>query len=359
MGRHKKDGLEFFYLDTEIFLDDRIKALIGRFGSFGFAFYIYILCTAYKWGYYFHIDEDWIFSAARELSGDTAEAVKVLFYLVKKGLLDEEKMRLYSVATSRGIQLRYQTAVKTRAAKRKVTVNGKYWILTEEETQRYIEVGEDFLSEKNGDFSSEKLPFFRGDIGVDLSLFHDKSENNDDFSAEKYSFFQGGREKKRKEKEKYTKEKEIEKKREREKGGNAKGGKQRVPLTAKVKSGVDRHAFGQFENVFLTEGERRSLEEKYTNASLMLESFSCYKKASGKKYDDDYAALCKIALKDGERRRAAAVKKPESIKAGVPPSDEVRAVFAGIFGRKEEERGDNGRMSLLQIPHHEGDEGEV
>lgn len=62
-----------------------------------------------------------------------------------------------------------------------------------------------------------------------------------------------------------------------------------------------KSAYGEFSNVFLTEKERKSLEEKYGNSVSegLIDNFSRKIKAKGYQYEDHYATILDWANKDG------------------------------------------------------------
>lgn len=166
MARPQKDGLDYFPKDTDFYRDRKIRALIGRFGSDGAVLYDYILCEAYgDKGYHTTVDESFIDIAAADLGISPEKIGLILDYLLNKSmLLDGTLFKAVKVLTSRGIQTRYQEAVRQRASKRDVCVNGELWLLDEAETESFIKVRisenysekNDGYSEKNDGYSSEK-----------------------------------------------------------------------------------------------------------------------------------------------------------------------------------------------------------
>ena len=173
MARPLKDGLGYFPLDTDIFQDKDVQMLMMRYGSDGFALYVYILCATYKdRGYYLQIDDDWECIAARD-TGMSLEAVKqVVAYLLGRSLLAKRTINggptcksstlagSVDTVTSAGIQRRYQLAVAERARKRNVEVDGRIWLLSDEETEPFIRVtGRESFSGNNEGFSGNNEGF--------------------------------------------------------------------------------------------------------------------------------------------------------------------------------------------------------
>ena len=160
MARPKKQGLDYFPLDSNIFADKEIRALIARYGTDGFAFYAYILCEIYREkGYYLELDDDWEFFAAKDLGISRESEKQILAYLFGRSLLTKRSSTLPSpvtAITSAGIQRRYQAAVADRARKGIVEVNERFWILSEEETLPFIKVtSQDGFSGNNEGFSGK------------------------------------------------------------------------------------------------------------------------------------------------------------------------------------------------------------
>lgn len=138
MGRLKRPGLGYFPLDTGLFEDKRIRRLGSRFGADGPLFYIYILCNAYRNGYFVEYDSDFEEDAALDLGCSTEKIGLMLHYLLDKSLLDSTLFNTVKVLSSHGIQSQYQ-AIK-KALRRDVEVDGNSWIIDESETEGFIKV---------------------------------------------------------------------------------------------------------------------------------------------------------------------------------------------------------------------------
>ena len=166
MARPIKKGLDYFPLDVNIFNDRAIKGLKGKYGADGITVYLYILCSVYgENGYYLKTDDDFEDAIVGDLNMNYEKIGQIINFLCKRSLLDDTLFTSDKVLTSRGIQARFQEAVKARGAKNAVEVEREYWVLSESETQPYIKVTQNQgFSEKNGSYS-EKNPSY--------------SENND------------------------------------------------------------------------------------------------------------------------------------------------------------------------------------
>ena len=167
MARPMKKGIDYFPFDVGFFEDKPIKVLKGKYGADGIAVYLYILCAAYKEnGYYLELDDDFECIAASDLMMSSEKIGQIINFLCERSLLIDNKLFVSDkIITSRGIQVRFQEAVRKRATKTAVTVEQKYWVLKKEETLPFIKVTQNLsYSEKNDSYSekndsySEKNP---------------------------------------------------------------------------------------------------------------------------------------------------------------------------------------------------------
>ncbi len=161
MARPIKKGLDYFPLDVGFFNDIAIKGLKGKYGADGITVYLYILCAAYGGrGYYIKADDDFEDAIVDDLNMSYEKIGQIINFLCRRSLLDGKLFTSDKVLTSRGIQERYQEAVKARGAKTVIDIEQKYWVLDEGETAPYIKVTQNHgFSEKNGSYS-EKNPSY-------------------------------------------------------------------------------------------------------------------------------------------------------------------------------------------------------
>ena len=152
MARPKKQGLDYFPTDVDIFEDLEVE--YAKFGADGFTIYMYLLTRVYKRGYYLEVDEDFLLVMAARLRMSEQKVMQVLNYLLKRSLFDNTLFQSVKVLTSAGIQERFQLAVKSRALKNPIQVREDLWLLKKEETEPFIKVNP-FLnkSENNESFS--------------------------------------------------------------------------------------------------------------------------------------------------------------------------------------------------------------
>lgn len=66
----------------------------------------------------------------------------------------------------------------------------------------------------------------------------------------------------------------------------------------------EKHTYGSFGNVLLTDAEAENLHKKFTDADSRIEYFSTKKKAKGYVYKSDYAAILAWADDDAEKAKA-------------------------------------------------------
>ena len=164
MARPRKEGLDYFSLDVDIFSDKKVKILKARYGSDGVIMYLYLLCEIYRNGYYLKMDEDYEFIIAQELNLSIDKVMQIRSFLLERSMFDKQLFQSDAVLTSTGIQKRFQEAVRGRAAKNPVVVDGRFWLLKKVDTQTFIKVNPSLdnsdnnvgFSEKNESNSKEK-----------------------------------------------------------------------------------------------------------------------------------------------------------------------------------------------------------
>lgn len=161
MARPIKKGLDYFPLDVNFFSNKKIKVLKSRFGADGVVIYLYILCEAYKEnGYYAKNDDDFVDVVADDLNMSGEKVGQVINFLCGRSLLDSKLFVSDKVLTSHGIQTRFQSAIKSRAAKVATEVKGKYWVLSKNETLPYVKVTQNLNYSENNPSYSEKNPHY-------------------------------------------------------------------------------------------------------------------------------------------------------------------------------------------------------
>ena len=163
--RPLKQGLDYFPFDVDFFTDKKIRILKAKYGCDGITVYIYLLCQIYRNGYSIKLDEDYEYILSDELKMEPEKIGQIINFLLGRSLFENTLFKSDKVLTSRGIQARFQQAIKTRGTKRSVEVGANIWLLGENETESYIEVTQisgfsennSSKSEKNEGFSKEKV----------------------------------------------------------------------------------------------------------------------------------------------------------------------------------------------------------
>ena len=155
MARPKKQGLDYFPIDVDIFEDLEVE--YAKFGADGFTIYMYLLTRVYKRGYYLEVDEDFLLVMAARLRMSEQKVMQVLNYLLKRSLFDNTLFQSVKVLTSAGIQERFQLAVKSRALKNPVQVREDLWLLKKEETEPFIKVNPFLNKSENNAIKESKV----------------------------------------------------------------------------------------------------------------------------------------------------------------------------------------------------------
>ena len=113
MGRHRENALSYFPMDTDTFQDIKIRKLIKYQGGKAFTVYALLLCLIYKNGYYMRWDEELPFIISEQTGFDEAYIREVIKSCLALGLFSLQLYDEEGVLTSRGIQERYSSIVKT------------------------------------------------------------------------------------------------------------------------------------------------------------------------------------------------------------------------------------------------------
>ena len=82
----------------------------------------------------------------------------------------------------------------------------------------------------------------------------------------------------------------------------------------------EKHIYGTFGNVLLTDAEAEKLRERFKDADQRIEYFSTRKKAKGYTYKSDYAAILAWADDDAEKKKAKPAQ-PAQPKPQTQPED--------------------------------------
>ena len=116
-----KVGLSYYTVDTDRYLDIRIKRLRKDYGCRGLAVYDYVLCEVYRdRGCFIEWDESTAFDVAEYLGLKESVVQDIVKYCAVVGLFNEALLRR-GIITSASIQKRY-IEMATRAKRKTVTI---------------------------------------------------------------------------------------------------------------------------------------------------------------------------------------------------------------------------------------------
>lgn len=159
MPRPQKSGIDYFPLDVTFFSDPKIKILKARYGADGITVYIYLLCEIYRSGYYLQLNEDSVYIFSDDLRMSPEKVMQVLNFLLERSLFEYTLFQSDKVLTSAGIQRRFQLAVKERAKKNPIQVEG-FWLLSEKNTEPFIKVNAFLNNSGKSEDNSGKMKGF-------------------------------------------------------------------------------------------------------------------------------------------------------------------------------------------------------
>lgn len=108
MGRNRRNGLDYFPFDVDLFQDIRIRKLIKYQSGKAVTVYALLLCIIYKDGYYMRWDKELPFIISEQTGFEEAYILEVINSCLKLGLFSNELYTSDGILTSRGIQERYK-----------------------------------------------------------------------------------------------------------------------------------------------------------------------------------------------------------------------------------------------------------
>jgi hypothetical protein len=133
MGRHKKQGLEYFPFDTDLFYDLKVRKLVKYQGGRAITVYAYLLSCVYRNGYYMEWDADLPFVCSEITGFDEDYIFAVLECCLTVGLFDRALFEEHNVLTSAGIQSRYKR-ILSQATRRRCFIS-EYNLLDDEDPE--------------------------------------------------------------------------------------------------------------------------------------------------------------------------------------------------------------------------------
>ena len=129
MARPRKQGLDFYSTDTDIFYNRKIKRLLKSFNSRGYLVYSFVLSEIYRSkGYFLLWDEDSAFDVADYTNLKESLVNDVINFCIKSNLFDEEIFEKHSVLTNKKIQS-FWLEVSKKAKRKDVEIIQEYSLL--------------------------------------------------------------------------------------------------------------------------------------------------------------------------------------------------------------------------------------
>ena len=138
MARPKKEYLDYFPFDVTFFGDRKIKRIKAQCGTDGICVYLYILCEAYRNGYYAVYDKDLVLDISDYFNFSEAKTKQIISCLLSRSLLQCIPVKSVKVLTAESVQLRYQAAKK--GARRDIYVDERIWLIPPEKSEPFIKM---------------------------------------------------------------------------------------------------------------------------------------------------------------------------------------------------------------------------
>ena len=126
MARPKKSGLDYFPLDVDIEIDDKISLIESEHGITGFGIIIKMLCKIYANGYFYEWGEKEQLLFSKRVNVDINGVNACINSAIKWDMFDKAIYEKYGVLTSAGIQKRYLEAIGRR---KEIDIIQNYWLI--------------------------------------------------------------------------------------------------------------------------------------------------------------------------------------------------------------------------------------
>lgn len=274
----KEEGVEWFPLLVDFFNDRKTRVLRAKYGPDGIVVYLYILCEIYRdKGYYLPVDQDLQYLIADELGMSHEKIGQIMSFLLDRSLLIKvDTLSILNfpdtVITGRRIQKNYQRVKK--GLRRTVDVIDEIWLLEDDETDSFInrvkKSKNTVNSVKNTAETSKN------------TVLHDTRK------------------------------------------GKVSKGKGSQRESKKPRS--QKHAYGEYKHVHLTDSESEKLKADYPGLfEAIITRLDEYKEQTGKTYQNDNLAVRKWVVN--------AVKEDRAKKPAATEEDRAREVAMDEFER--------------------------
>lgn len=252
MARPQKSGLDYFPLNVDIDIDDKISLIESEHGAIGFAIIIKMLCKIYANSYFYEWGEKEQLLFSRRINVDINKVNDCINSALKWDMFDKTIYEKYGVLTSAGIQKRYLEAIGRRKT---IEIIKNYWLIElpqfEKTEVKIINVD---INEVNDDINTQ-TSVVNDDISTQSKVKKSKVNNN--------------KENKRK---------------ENIPSADAPG----TPAPSETK-----HKYGLYKHILLTDEEHKKLLDKYGSLNLekIIDFFDKKIEMKGYKYKSHYLAI--------------------------------------------------------------------
>ncbi len=110
-----KDGLDYFPLDTNIELDDKMALIEAKHGHLGFYVIIKLIIKIYgDKGYYYDWNEKTQLIFSRRINVDYKQVKEIVEDAINFELFNKDRFKKYGILTSKRIQIQFLEATKRR-----------------------------------------------------------------------------------------------------------------------------------------------------------------------------------------------------------------------------------------------------
>ena len=238
-----KEAFDFFPLDVH--LSDKMELIEAEFGLIGFAVIVKLWMRIYgSRGYYCEFDEEVALMFSHKTGVGVNAVSEILNAAFKRGIFDKTLYEKYKILTSKGIQER---CMKMCSRRKRFEVEKKYLLIS---------------------------------VPISLENVYIKGENVDISEENVYIFTQS------KVKERKVKESKVNK----------------IPAVPE-ESKKQKHKYGKYKNVLLTDEEIKQLREKLPKDwEKWIETFSEGLELKGYKYNNHYLAILQWEERSGQKK---------------------------------------------------------
>lgn len=116
MARPQKEGLDYWPHDVNMLTDDKVEYLVAKEGFIAYGVLNFLYDEIYKNGYYTKFEKRQKFVYAKRMTIEADLLEQIVGTCFEAEIFDRDIYEAYHILTSRGIQRRYQMAVKKRKA---------------------------------------------------------------------------------------------------------------------------------------------------------------------------------------------------------------------------------------------------